>query len=414
AIRIENIDANGEVMPGFFIFGDVPTPEGENLVFGDGFPASDPGVNGITLDLNYNFPNESSGFIVVQFKENGMPVGNGNFGQGTFLFPLSGTQEWTTETFSFDGPLNATPDQCVIGIASADVIGGDAPFETGAFVEVDNISLQNSVDQVPGGDFESWAYVAPIFYPTNCVVDIQPFVRNFEQTDQSFEGTYSLVLKTIDRDGAVEVGTAKMGRMEDENFVPTIELDENASSVSFMYHYSATNDQAEATVVFYNEIGEEFMPVFQKTFPLEPNFEFSMMDYEFSDDLADLQTTPTHMSVEFKSSKEAENTPQVGSVLILDDLQMGTTLGLFQSFKNPANISINAYPNPTIGRVSFDFGTNRSGYYRVFNQQGTQIGVHQFGSTKTIVYDLMGQPAGKYFFKFYHNAGVQSVRVVKL
>lgn len=56
AIRIENIDANGEVMPGFFLFGDVPTPEGENLVFGEGFPASDPGVNGITIDLNYNFP----------------------------------------------------------------------------------------------------------------------------------------------------------------------------------------------------------------------------------------------------------------------------------------------------------------------------------------------------------------------
>lgn len=414
AIRIENINANGEVMPGYFLFGNVPAAEGENLIFGGGFPAEDPGVNGISLDLNYNFPNGSEGFIVVQFKADGLPVGEGNFGQGTFLFPLSGTQEWTTETFSFGGPLNAAPDQCVIGIASGDVIGNDAPFEEGAFVEVDNITFQNSIDEVPAGDFESWANVTPIFYPTDCVVDIKPFERSYERTTESFEGTYSLMLKTIDREGTTEVGTAKMGKMEGDSFAPTIELDENSSAVSFMYHYSAVNDMAEATVVFYNENAGEFMPVFQKTFQLEPNFEYSMMDYEFTEDLSQLQTMPTHMSLEFKSSKETENTPQVGSVLLVDDLEMGTTLGLFQGFKNPSVISINAYPNPTIGRVTFDFGTNRAGYYRVYNAQGTQIGIHQFSSTKTITHNLFGEPAGKYFFKFYHNAGVQSVRVMKM
>ncbi|HKL03779.1 MAG TPA: T9SS type A sorting domain-containing protein [Cryomorphaceae bacterium] len=414
ALRIENIVANSEVMPGYFIFGNVPAPEGESLIFGDGFAAQDPGVNGISLDLHYDFPNGSEGFIIVQFKENGAPVGNGNFGQGTFMFPLSGSQDWTTETFSFNGPLNASPDQCVIGIASGDVIGSDAPFEEGAFVEVDNITLQNSIDEVPGGDFESWSFVPPIFYPTDCVVDIKPFERTFDRTDASFEGMYALVLKTIDREGSVDVGNAKMGQMDGENFIPTIELDENSSSVSFMYHYSAGNDQAEATFVFYNENNGEFMPVLQRTFQLEPNFEFNMIDYDFSEELSQLQTMPTHMSIEFNSSKETDNTPQVGSVLLIDDIQMGTALGLFQSFKNPSYLSVNAFPNPTIGRVSFDFGTNRSGYYRVFNQQGTQIGIHQFSSTKIITHSLLGQPAGKYFFKFYHNAGIQSVRVVKL
>ena len=144
ALRVENIQGSQEVMPGYFLFGNTPGSEGENMVFGEGFPVADAAVTGVRMDLNYNFPNESNGFVIVQFKSEGAPVGEGNMGAGTHMFPLSGTQDWATTEFAFDGPIEATIDQCVIGIASADLIMEDSPFELGAFVEVDNVEFINS------------------------------------------------------------------------------------------------------------------------------------------------------------------------------------------------------------------------------------------------------------------------------
>lgn len=413
ALRIENINTDDEVMPGYFLFGETPNSNEDGLLFDGGFAVSDGNVTGISMDLNYDFPSEATGFVIVQFKSNNEPIGPGNMSTGTFLFPLSGSQSWSNVSFDFGGALGVTPDQCVVGIASADLIGDDAPFQNGAFVEVDNIVLTNSSDQVPGGNFESWSFVEPIFYPENCTVDVDPFDANYQRTDAAFEGTYALMLLSTENEGEVEVGQAIMGNREDDEILPTIEITEETTSLSFMYVYSGANDMGEANIIFYEESMDGFMPVYQKAFDLEVTEGYEMMEYNFADELMENGIEASHMAIVFSSSKQSNN-PQAGSILIVDNVEFGSALGIFSSFTRIPQMTINAYPNPTLGRVVFDFGVPRSGYYRVLDRSGNQIAIVEFSGTKTVIHNLMGLAAGKYFFKFSHNGGTESVRVIKI
>ncbi|HKK39923.1 MAG TPA: hypothetical protein VJ949_10935, partial [Cryomorphaceae bacterium] len=123
AVRLENIALAEEVAPAFYLLGGTPDQDGEDLVFPGGVAASDPNVTGISVDMAYDFPGESSGFVIVQFKLDGTPVGTGNMGMGTFFFPVSGQQGWENEVFDFGTTIDTQYDKVVIGFATADLIG---------------------------------------------------------------------------------------------------------------------------------------------------------------------------------------------------------------------------------------------------------------------------------------------------
>ena len=412
AMRIESIQGSQDVMPGYFLFGNTPDSDGGAMIFGDGFAVSDASVTGVRMDLNYNFPNEANGFVVVQFKSEGMPVGTGNLAPGTYYFPISGTQEWTTTDFEFEAPVESTIDQCVIGIASADLIAEDSPFGVGAFIEVDNIELINSSDVVPGGTFDTWTEVDPLIYPANVEVDVRPFNMTYERSENSYEGQYALGLHSIERYGEVEVGEAIMGTVENNDIVPTIEIGEE-SMISFMYNYTANADMGEARMIFYQQSGEEFIPVYSESIDLAVTDGYEMMEFDFGSMLSENIVEASHMAVIFSSSKMEDNTPEDGSVLLIDNVQLGSALGIFHSYRTRIQ-TITAYPNPTIGRIIFDFNAPRSGFYRVYNGQGIQIAIVQYSNKDRVVFNLAGYAAGKYFFNFIHTNGEsEAVRVMK-
>jgi len=414
ALRVENIQGSEEVMPGYFLFGNTPNSDGEEMIFGEGFDVSDASVTGVRMDLNYNFPNESNGFIIVQFKSEGVPVGEGNMGSGTHMFPISGTQDWATTEFNFEAPVEAAIDQCVIGIASGDLIMEDSPFELGSFVEVDNVELMNSSDVVPGGDFDTWVAVDPIYYPENIHVDIRPFDATFQRTEEAFEGNLALELLSIDYNGQVEIGEAVFGLVENEDITPNIELPEGSSMVNFMYKYSSGLDKGEVRFIFYQEDGESFNPVYTEALELSLTDGFEMVEYDFGTIFNENDIEASHMAIVFSSSKMEDNQPQAGSVLTVDNVQFGSALGLFDRFDRISTLTITAYPNPTIGRVVFDFHGSNSGYYRVFNGSGMQIDIVEYSNAEKVIYNLLSHAPGKYFFTFNHNSGhTESVRVMK-
>jgi len=120
------------------------------------------------------------------------------------------------------------------------------------------------------------------------------------------------------------------------------------------------------------------------------------------------------MAMVFSSSKMQDNEPQAGSVLVVDNIQFGSALGLFDKFDRIAELTITAYPNPTIGRVVFEFHSVKSGFYRVFDRAGMQIDIVEYTNREKVIYNLLGYPAGKYFFTFNHSNGqTESVRVLK-
>ncbi len=414
ALRLENIGQGENVMPAYFLTGETPNQEGEALVFGGGIPVEDSNVSGISMDLRYDIPAEVPGFVIVQFKLNDVPVGPGNMGPGTFYFPLSGTQEWENEVFDFGGAINTEIDQVVIGIACSDLINEDATFPEDAWLEADNLTFVNSTDEITNGDFDIWSFVPPIFTPTSVDVDIRPFDRQFFRTDDVSEGVYALGLETLDFDGFVAPGRALMGiRSPEGDIIPTIDLNDEHTMISFDYKYQAEGDVAEAVIVFFELQNDDLVPAFVKTIDLQPNQEFQSVEYSFTEDLEENFVDASKVAIEFTSSKiDAE--PQSGSKLILDNVEVSGTLSTFDWVRSAGGPQISAYPNPTLARVIFDFGAERTGYYRVYNAQGFQIDFVNFQNTDRLIHNLYGMPAGQYVFRFYHDSGVETVRVNKL
>lgn len=415
AMRLENIGQGENVMPAFFLTGLTPDSEGEILVFGGGIPASDPNVSGISVDLRYDIPEESPGFLIVQFKLEGDPVGTGNMGPGTFYFPISGEKsDWETEVFDFEAPFDATYDQVVIGLACSDLINEDTPFPADAWLEADNLDFVNSTDEVPNGDFDTWAMVPPITLPVGVEVDLNPFEMQFQRSEDSYEGNYALGLQSIQHgDGFIEAGYALMGEKVNDEIIPTISVNDEHTMISFAYKYFAQNDVAQAVIVFYEEEEGEPVPAYTKNIDLEPSAEYQVVEYPFVEDLEENFVSASKVSIEFRSGSNDENAEE-GSLLLIDNVEISGTLSTFGVVRTPGAPQVTAFPNPTMARVIFNFGTQRTGFYRVYNSQGFQIDIVEFQSVDELIHNLYGMPSGKYVFRFYHNGGVETARIMKL
>jgi hypothetical protein len=417
ALRVETKMAGEDLVPGWFITGETPDQQGEGLLFGGGFPVSDGNVSGISMNIRYNVPESSPGFVVVQFKNNGVPVGTGNMGVGTYMFPITGETDWTNMSWDFGGPLEVTPDQCVIGIVCADVLNSDQNFVEGAFIEVDNILFINSTDVMPAGNFEGWSYVEPIWTPDDAVVDVDPFHPTYERSTEANNGSFSLKLMTIQPESDwTQVGRVWIAESTDGEVVPNIMLNETHTTLTFNYKYtSVNNDVAAAQITFYQLTENGYVPVYWKNIDLNGNADWEEVEYNFSEELGQNFVTADAMSIMFESSKFMESMePQPGSTLIIDDIALSGALPVFNPVSNTVKGSIKSWPNPTLMRVTMDLGIPRTGFYRVFNEQGMQVDIREFTGQRYIVHDLSPMPSGKYIFRFQHNGGVQITSVIKL
>lgn len=412
AMRLENIPTVGGVQPAFYIFGETPGQSGEDLIFPGGMNASDPNVTGISVDMRYDFPGESSGFMIAQFKLDGNPVGPGNMGTGTFFFPISGQQDWENVVFDFETTIDTQYDQMVIGFATADLIGSDSDFPEGVWMEIDNVSLMNSTDIVPNGDFESWSQLTPLQTPVNMNVELNLINPEFQRSTDASEGQYALELISQNYDGFVQPAKATVGNATSEGGLAVIDIAEGHSMFSFDYKYLAVDDLAKVELTFYEEAGEAFIPVYGKIFELEPTNDYQSIEYSFGEELDNNFVSATKMSIEVSSGKAGESN-EPNSRLLLDNMTTSTALSVFSGFTKLKSNRIIAVPNPTLGRVSFDLGKIHRGSYRVYNHMGHQIEYNRFRNTRYITYDLTDLPAGVYSFRFYYDEGIRMVRVVR-
>lgn len=403
-MRIENIAGMEEVIPGYFLYGETPI---DGTTFNGGLLVNDTQLSGISMDLKYNMYG-STGMVVIQFGNGTEPIGPGNVGPGTYLFPITGQQDWTTTEFFLDHPIDPATKTCVVGIASADLFYDDNPYKEGAFIEVDNIEFLNSTDEFPNGDFNHWAPVKTTLMPQNVVAHIHPDYPLINQSTESYEGQYAVELNTVVEEDKTHIGSMTLAQKGDTGLEPTIEIN-NEHALSFMYQYTATNDHALVTIDFYNEN----QPVYQHTLTLQPTQAYQKMEVPLFEIIDDHQFMATHITISFYSSENtSENPAQMGSRLLIDHVTLESPVGLMGGLISFSSPTIYAYPNPTIGRVAFSYQEPLFGYYQVYNQSGFLIGTQNF-SGKQSVYNLYGYPAGVYLFKFYHNKGFQVIKVIK-
>jgi hypothetical protein len=417
AMRLENVSVDDEVIPGYFMTGGMPTQEGETIFFEGGFPITDSDISGISFDARFNLPAESPGFVIVQFKNGNTLVGTGNMGPGTFVFQMSGdVSDWNLMTFEFDTPVSTEANTCVIGFAAADVLANDQNFIAGAFLEIDNVSLDNSTNIIQGAAFENWIAAPPIYTPDDVLVDIIPFADHYSQTNEANNGAHALELKTISHQGQVIIGTVMMAEEIDGLVVPNIEIAEGQQMLEFYYKYvTEGEDMATAEIVFYQTTEEESIPVYMHTIDLTPSEDYMLMNYDFGADLQEAEVSANKMSIKFSSSSEAEgHEPLLGSTLTVDDVALSEVLSDFVLTSAGNTPQIVAYPNPTYGRVIFNFGAQTSGFYRFYSPQGSMLSATSFSNKTQVIHDLWGLPAGQYIFRFYTPGLVRTKYVVKL
>jgi len=409
ALKLQNIEVNGEVIPAFYIIGQTPSQEGEGLVFGEGISVSDPNITGISVDMAYDFPGESSGFVLLQFKEEGIPVGEGAMGPGTFFFPLSGQKEWGTETFELEEPLGVSFDQIVIGFASADLVSDDENFAEGAWIEVDNLAFVGSTETIENGDFETWEELPPVVSPIGVNVKLDLIEPVFERVNDASDGQYALALKTIVKPEYTQAARATIGTGDE---LALIDLTDDHDLLSFDYKYEAIDDLAMVVFTFYLSASDEYAEVYSTSLNLEPSDSFISTEINYKELLSANQIEADKVSIEFISSKENLQVNEE-SILIVDNL---ASSGLLTSmFRNPfpSPNRLVASPNPTLGRSTFRFATPSTGFYRVFNSQGFLIETVHYNDRLSITHNLYEYPSGYYLFRFYDLYGIRSARVVK-
>lgn len=420
AMRLESIQTDGEVFPAFFITGKVPQQEGEGMIFEGGVAVDDTDITGVSVNLRHNISGDSPGFVIVQFKADGVPVGEGNMGPGTMMIPLEGEADWHTLTAEFENGFDIAPDRCVFAVATADLLGGDGSFPAGSYVEINEVSFLNGQQTFPGGDFETWADEDPIILPQGVLVDLNPFESLYERTTDAFTGMYALALKTVANEEYTNTGSAVFAEGDVQNPVPYIAVEPTHTSASFAYKYEAEDDLAGAEIRYFSQDESgDFEEVFTKEFVLTPTEEYTLIQHDFEEDaegVFGIQRASgeiTHMTVEFHSSIWNEgNAPKNGSVLKIDEVALnGGSLRSSGSWVSAPTLI--AHPNPTTHRVQFKMDVQRTGFFRVFNAIGVQLDVKQFVNTSDTHYDLSHLRTGVYIFRFQHDGGQEAVRVIK-
>lgn len=327
AMRVETTTNGTETEVGFALWGNAP--EGDELLFSGGFPMADNNVTGISCDLRYSINFSSPGFIIVQFKNQGLPAGDGSVGPGTYAFPLIGSQtEFTPTSFTFDPPVAAQIDECIIGFISNNVLDEEPVLFVGDFIEVDNLAFTGSNVEIPGGDFDTWQPANEVLVPEGWEVPQFIGLNLVERTEDASSGAYAVQINTID------VGTELLSSIvfqgesvEDVGILPTIPVTGNLQNITFSYKYDTPGNDAGFAIVVMSEMlnpdpedlyfGSEFL------LPTDTYTE-QTIDVSWVNELIEIN----YVGVAFISSWDGDsgigNAPVAGSALFIDDVSLNT------------------------------------------------------------------------------------------
>jgi len=332
AMRIESTMTQFGPEVGFAIWGSVPEDDGEEVIFENGFPFTDQSVSAFSCDLRYNVNLISPGFVILQFKFNGVPVGVGNLLPGTYIFPIAGAQaNFQTETFNIFPALPSEVDECVVGFATNAVFENDGEVFPGDFIEVDNLQFVGSNQTVPGGDFEEWFSATSVFQPTAWGGLIFPGLNLVEQTTDASSGDFAVQLTTQEVDGNTTPALLTQGQISDNGLEPSIFVPGDFDGFTFDYKYTAVgSDSAYVVVVMSETLSPDPSEISFWATTLEPQTSYT----EFTIDLAWMMgfMDVNYVGIAFFSSAEGFNgvtqfTPEIGSTLFIDNVRLNSSGG---------------------------------------------------------------------------------------
>jgi len=261
AIRIETKEctrSNGskDTSEAYYVLGGEPD---NNMIFPGGFPFSDSAVQAFEMYARYHIDASSPGIVLIQFKKNGIPVGENIGGTGLYVFSVSGIQNsFTKFTFPIFPRLTDIPDTVAIGYASNNVLQDPKVLVPGDFIEIDSVYFTGTSQKIPGGGFNAWKTLAPVKIPAVWNIDpdhTRPAEFNF--TAQNPLDSSTAVRITKKQNGTdngyrqrLELGQSYYNEIQQKQYIlPGIKLNAVPRALFFSFKYtSTTSDSASVQV----------------------------------------------------------------------------------------------------------------------------------------------------------------------
>jgi len=339
AVRIQSNVMNGDTSDSYMI--NIGEPCSDPPQWRGGVPFSQI-PSAITGSYRYNLAGNDTAILFVIFLKNGIHLSD-NF------FKIRGTGAQSTFTaFSLAvASLSVAPDSVIIAAACSNKKDG-TPAHNGSFIEFDNLGFAGASQALPNGDFESWT-TQSIDVPTGWTT----WNQGVSRSASFYDGTYAVRLETTD-DGNCSQGNINGSGIttghNTENSGPAggLPYSKNSDTLSGYYKYTpAGNDSAMINV----NLTKNKQPVGGMNIKLGVSASYKFFKVAFSSG-----NTPDTMRIDIQSSKWNATPANIGSVLYIDRLQVGSQgLGI-ASHSLPMPVTI--FPNPVSDELNIVFNTD--------------------------------------------------------
>lgn len=404
AVRLEAAQGVDAIVPGIINLGEL---EGD---FGGGVPINST-PDSVRISLRYDIPVGDQAVVALIFSKDGEI-------NGLAQHNITGIQN-TFEEVTFDvPPMLGVPDSVQFLAYSSDP---DAPV-LGGFLEIDNIILTGTSDEIPNADFETWETIeyeeADNFYsfnPFQAFFGLDPMVT---KTSDAYAGSSAMRIENVEFYDFDSDEIDTIGFMLSSNFFsdnPSIGLDVTPEIITGWYKYEPVEDDS-ATIYLsftkYNPVMGESEVVAEFGFLLGESSEYIPFSFPLN-----FNATPDSVDIGIASGNVDCNDEYVplGSVLYIDELSFdfleGTKLPIFSD-------ALEVYPNPAsefiMIKMDKKIGSPKS--IQLTDAMGRIIQISEVENLMVgndlLQIDVKSYPPGMYYYKIEMEESVYSGKVM--
>lgn len=387
AIKIQTVVIAGDTQGGFFANTNGDPTNGEG-----GVPYSQK-PSQITGKYMANMMGNDSAVMLVIFKKAGAVVSM-NF------FTLGGKNQTTFSSFSFPLTLAVVPDSVVIAAASSNLLT-NVGVSDGSSIVFDDLAFAGTgiTQTIPNGNFDAWTTKS-----IDKATGWKAFGEGVSRVTDSYKGTYAIRLETMKYDNNnVEPSGLTSGNDMGGGGLPFT----NQQDTLFGYYKYTTSGNDSAMIsagVSKNGtmIGGNMMHLGAKA------------TYTYFELPINAGAVPDSLRIDVMSSVYPTISSSVGSVLILDELQLKSqklTTGIVSA--KAAKNEIIAFPNPVSNVLNIVTNTTDASRVIITDLTGKVVMEHAAQGSRELSIQTSDLKPGVYFYQVEAAGQVSRGKFVK-
>ena len=409
AAKLETVLLGTDTVAGMIILGN---PGNQGISGGIPFVET---PDSISLYVKYDIQPNDTAYFIVAFKNSGV------FVQQPVFIQFAGTQS-TYKRFSVATNLSALnpPDSMVAVITSSQM---DPPQFVGSTLTIDSITFNNSVQQFPNNDFESWTVNSTSINP-----DSWSSFNNF-----SSYGIPELSFKTVDANSGnfalrVITDTATIPPPFGTNTLDTLTgyvflgaPDMNNPGIPFAYRPISMEAYVKGTIVGGEAYIMATLSKWNTVTKVRDDVAFTMyytassianyipitMPFSYS-----LGVVPDTLDIRIMAGNVGSGGfIGLGNEFFVDDLSFTLPVDVKEINKDELTISI--FPNPTSDKITV-CGLEKADAIEIYSMLGEKVYTNNtLAQQTTIEIDLSSLPKGIYLVKVRTGTKFHIEKIIK-